>query len=191
MKRKTFVSILILVLAVLFFSQCATTSKNVISKSEPLSNDKAYFAGVFYYACAWSGYGDSYDPYSPELRLVGDNKKNVYMHFTSGHTGGKNPSRPDVLIIVEVEPGEYTAKSITKMEGYFPRKIMGIPPELRDKITAESGSVTYLGDFSIVRHYKGFSSVKYVSEYVYDFEKFQSKIDGEYIIPENFKLKKL
>ena len=41
--------------------------------------------------------------------------------------GGKNPSRPDVLIVVEVKPGAYTAKSISKIEGYFPKTIMGIP----------------------------------------------------------------
>jgi len=49
------------------------------------------------------------------------------MHFTGGYTGGKNPSRPDVLIVVEVKPGAYTAKSISKIEGYFPKTIMGIP----------------------------------------------------------------
>ena len=41
MKTRKFVSILIFVLAVLFFSQCATTYKYVILQGEPLSNEKA------------------------------------------------------------------------------------------------------------------------------------------------------
>jgi hypothetical protein len=211
MKTRKFVSILIFVLAVLFFSQCATTPKYVIFQGEPLSNEKAYLAGVFSYSCVWiPDWLGTDDPHFAKLRLKGDNKKKYYMYFPRCHRGYERkiygPPTPR-LRIIEVEPGEYKAESITKTEEEYPRiteedypgfpvftvkTIMQIPPKLRGNITAERGSVTYLGDFSIKRHYNVFFlTVRFESSYVYDFKKFQNKIGQEYIVPENFKLKKL
>lgn len=203
MKTRTFVSILIFVLAVLFFSQCATTYKYVILHGEPLYDEKAYLAGVFSYSCVWiPDWFVTDDPYVPELRLKGDNKKKYYMYFPRGYDSKiYGPSTPR-LTIIEVEPGEYKAKRITKMEAYDPKTEedysriivynMVIPSKLVGNINAERGSVTYLGDFSIKRVYNVFfSSVRFESSYVYDFKKFQNKIEQEYIVPENIKLKKL
>ena len=210
MKTRKFVSILIFVLAVLFFSQCATTYKYVILQGEPLSNEKAYLAGVFSYSCVWTpesipDWLVTGDSCTPELRLKGDNKKRYYMYFPGCHKGYERkiygPPTPR-LTIIEVEPGEYKVKRITKMEAYDPRTEddysriivynMVIPSKVGSNIPAERGSVTYLGDFSIKRHYNVFfSSVRFESSYVYDFKKFQNKIEQEYIVPENFKLKKL
>ena len=193
MKTRTFVSILIFVLAVLFFSQCATTHKCLISKGEPLSNEKAYLAGVFSYSSVGSAFDD---PHSPELHLKGDNKKHYWMSFPKAYDLEIYGPPTPVLTIFEVEPGEYIARNIIKQEDYttfIVKDIMAIPPRLlRGNITAERGSVTYLGDFSIKRHYNAFfSTVRFESSYVYDFKKFQNKIEQEYIVPENFKFKKL
>ena len=195
MKTRTLVSISILILAVMFIAgSCATTHKCLISKGEPLSIEKAYLAGVFSYSSVGSV---TDDPHVPELHLKGDNKKHYWMSFPKAYDleiYGPNPT--PVLTIFEVEPGEYKARNIIKQEDYttyFLNNIMDIPPRLlRCNITAERGSVTYLGDFSIKRHYNAFfSTVRFESSYVYDFKKFQNKIEQEYIVPENFRLKKL
>ena len=143
------------------------------------------------YGEAYSVLWGSYNPNLPVLRLRGDNEEWVSMEFPYPYSGKKKkPSGLDVL--VEVEPGEYTVESIRKVIKYSVHEIMEIPPKLRDKITVKPGSLTYLGDFEIIRSTSAlFKVVSFECEYNYDFEEFQNTLEQEYNVPETIELRSL
>ena len=183
----TFILILLLVCS------CATTSRTkVISRSEPLSGDKAYLASVCYYANPFRITGSSYDPYAPYILLSNANKEWVTIEFARDFPGNKRPHIfliEEELCVVEIEPGEYTVKGIYKMDGILPKKIMRIPPYLKAKITLEPGSITYLGDFSITKSTLSlFGIISFETIYDHDFDRFQNKLDQEFNVPETIEL---
>ena len=177
---------LLLIPAVLLISNCAISSKlAVVPSSEPISGDKAYLACVYYYLDLHPGDMGSADKYSPFLRLQSDNAEPVYIKFPENQ-------KPE-LLVVEVEPGEYTVKEIVKVEqvGRMPNRLyLNIPPneQLNGKLAVEQGSIIYLGDFSMFRdvHYiTQFSySPAFAMRYDYDLHGFRDRLEQEYYVPE-------
>lgn len=143
-----------------------------------LSGEKAYVAGVFYYAPSDSPSAPDYDPYAPYINLRSNSGTWVTILFTRGTD----------VVVQEFEPGVYTMRKIRKMEPFFlpdsfyTRKAFEIPPELREQFTVEPGSLVYLGDFWMERR-RG--------EHSYDFEGFRDALQRTYIVPGNLELVEL
>jgi hypothetical protein len=159
-----------LLLAVIVMAGCATAPSNLVPRSEPLSGDKAYLAGVFFYE-------DYINP--PQMGLRSETKTWVNIRF-AGSTSS------DVTVHV-VEPGVYTVRNIQKFEQRL-MNVMNVPYEVSGKITVEPGSVTYLGDYWIQRR-QGLFGVSYHSKYDYNFEKFKHMLQQGYTVPETMEIK--
>jgi hypothetical protein len=160
----------ILLLAVIVLAGCESVPSNLIPPGEPLTPDKAYLAGVFFYE-------DRINP--PYMNLRSTEKKSATITFYSA-------TSTDVTVHV-VEPGVYEVRSIQKFEQRL-MNVMNIPYELRGKITVKPGSVTYLGDYWIQRR-QGLLGVSFRSKYDYNFERFKHALQQKYTVSEAMEIR--
>jgi len=159
-----------LLLAVIVVAGCATVPSNLVPPAEPLSGEKAYLAGVFFYE-------DYVNP--PQMGLRSETKTWVNIRFASG-------TSTDITVHV-VEPGVYTVRSIQKFEQRL-MNVMNVPAKVGGKIIVEPGTVTYLGDYWIQRR-QGLLGVSYHSKYDYNFERFKHTLQQKYTVPEAMEIK--
>jgi hypothetical protein len=160
----------LLLLAVIVLAGCETVPSNLVPPTEPLSAEKAYLAGVFFYQ-------DYINP--PYMSLRNQEKKWVNVDFVSG-------TSTDVTVFV-AEPGVYEVRSIQKFEQRL-MNVMRIPPQVGGNITLEPGTVTYLGDYWIQKHV-GLLGTSFRSRYDYNFERFKHALQQKYTVPENMEIR--
>jgi len=162
---------IIILLAVTLFGGCTSVPSNLVPNTEPLSHEKAYVAGVFYY--------HSFN--SPFLRMRSETKTTTDIYFISN-------SDNDISVCV-VEPGVYTIRGILRMETWF-KQVMAIPWEVRGPITVTPGTITYLGDFMIFTEVLllGFRDKPL---YEYNYDQFEQVLKQKYIVPDSIILQGL
>lgn len=184
MKRICFVITINVVLLALM--SCATVNKAVVVPGTPLSAEKAYIAGVFNYGVAYNPIHPDYSPTSPVISFSGQTGSRAHITFPSAYISRKNPVVGEQIIIVEVEPDDYTVEPVTMVVNYFPRTIMRVPAKIKREVPVKAGTVYYVGHFSIHRKSTWFvigTRTTYETNYHHDLDDFVNRLRAEYTVP--------
>ncbi len=164
--RRSLIKFLVTLSLVLILVSCASTPDvELLSTGKSLDPEKAYFGGTFYY---------NWHVKNVDFILASDVGATMSIAFRG--------STMEDVDIYETEPGNYEMKGVRNYDTWW-KKLIDTPPPIRGVLEMKPGTITYLGDYTVMRQQTVIRGVWHEVEYRYDLEQFEEAVREQYTVP--------